>query len=525
MLRRLARPAYFAGVVCLVVAVELSRVGGVTLARPLAATAPELGQASGFSVIGKAGVTNTGNSVLSGKVGADSSITGFPPGSSAGMVLAPAVNGAEADATTADLALTAQAGSATPVSPNLTGQTLVPGVYSTGSALLPGVLTLNGPGVYVFLVASDLTASGSVSLINGASACNVFWHVTSAAHLTGGSFVGTIIAGTSVTFGNGVSLDGRVLALTGNVTLINNHISGPGCAQIPPPPGATVGQQPSYVSVESGCAVNGQGPVTVGLSAGVIVYGLGADITSATDTGLNKIVRNLPVGHYEWHATPPAGHYMQATASGVVDIVACGTSTALATPVASATLTVAQPTVAPAATQTSPSATRAPTQPAITPTGPVPTVAASATPLGTGIPKPQTSVSDGHPEYPGAYLGWLQLPNGKEYPVYAAVLDANGNLLIPGDGYVFWNGYFIGHLVQPRGWTLLPTGGEITWQTDHTTVFQIGGSEAEMTYTGTLDALPKGVFRFVTCWIDYSATRYSQQPVWGGNLVVDLDVR
>jgi hypothetical protein len=94
-----------------------------------------------------------------------------------------------------------------------------------------------------------------------------------------------------------------------------------------------------------------------------------------------------------------------------------------------------------------------------------------------------------------------------------------------GDGYVFWNGYFIGHLVQPRGWTLLPTGGVITWHTDHTTVFQIGGSEAEMTYTGTLDALPEGVFRFVTCWIDYSATRYSQQPVWGGNLIVDLDVR
>ena len=202
-------------------------------ARPLAASAPTLGTAASFSVLGKAGVTNTGNSVLSGSVGADSSITGFPPGSTGGSKLvAPAVNGAEADALTADGALTAQ-GPGTPAGPNLTGATLVPGVYSVGSALLPGTLTLNGAGVYIFLVSSNLTSSGSVSLTNGAAACNVFWHVTSNAAITGGAFVGTIIAGTSITFGNAASLDGRALALTGDVTLINNSISGPSCAAAP----------------------------------------------------------------------------------------------------------------------------------------------------------------------------------------------------------------------------------------------------------------------------------------------------
>jgi hypothetical protein len=64
------------------------------------------------------------------------------------------------------------------------------------------------------------------------------------------------------------------------------------------------------------------------LSAGVIVYGLGPDITSATDTGLNKIVRHLPIGHYDWHADPPAGHYMLDAAAGPVDIVACPGTTA-----------------------------------------------------------------------------------------------------------------------------------------------------------------------------------------------------
>ncbi len=227
--KAVASLAYAAGLLSLVLAVTLSLTGGIALAAPLAATAPGLGAAGSYSALGKAGVTNTGPSVLSGNVGADSSITGFPPGSAAGSFLAPAVNGAEADASTADLALTAQAGSASPAGPNLTGATLVPGVYSVGSALLPGVLTLNGAGVYVFL-ADALTFSGSVSLTNGASACNVFWHVTSGAAITGGSFVGTIIAGTSITFGNGASLDGRALALTGNVTLIDNSIFGPSCA-------------------------------------------------------------------------------------------------------------------------------------------------------------------------------------------------------------------------------------------------------------------------------------------------------
>ena len=324
--RLLASLACFAGAASLVMAAALGGAGGVALAAPLAATAPSLGAAASFSVIGKAGVTNTGPSVLSGNVGADSSVIGFtgsPNGTAAGIILAPAVNQAEADAQSAYLALTAQAGGATPIPADLTGKSYTPGVYSIGSALLSGQLTLNGAGVYVFLVASDLTTSGSISLINGATPCNVFWQVTSSAGLIGGSFVGTIIATTSITFGNGVSLDGRALALNGTVTLINDLISGPSCGVAP---GAGGPPLPSYVDVENDCAVNGLGAVRVGLSAGVIVSGLGADITSATDTGANKIVRFLPVGHYAWHATPPAGHYMQTADSGVVDIVVCPTA-------------------------------------------------------------------------------------------------------------------------------------------------------------------------------------------------------
>ncbi len=266
--KRLGGLMVMVGIVSLVMAIGFSLVGRVALAAPLAATAPGLGAAGSFSALGKAGVTNTGFSNLSMNVGADSSITGFPPGKAGGKILAPAVNGAEADASTADLALTAQAGGATPAGPNLTGVTLIPGVYSVGSALLPGVLTLNGSGVYIFL-ASDLTASGSVSLTNGANACNVFWHVTSGAAITGGSFVGTIIAGTSITMGSGANLNGRALALTGNVTLISNSISGPSCPSAPvatkaptntSAPGATATVKATIAPVATAAPTNTSAP-------------------------------------------------------------------------------------------------------------------------------------------------------------------------------------------------------------------------------------------------------------------------
>ncbi len=323
--RRLGRLAYAAGLMALGLAFAPVWASGVALAAPLAATAPGLGAAANYSALGKAGVTNAGNSVLAGSVGADiiGSITGFPPGiAGGGLVVAPEVNQAEADASTAALALTAQAGSATLAGPNLTGATLVPGVYDVGAALLPGVLTLNGPGVYIFL-ASHLTASGSVSLINGASACNVFWHVVSDANINGGSFVGTIIAGTSVTFGDGASLAGRALALTGNVTLINNTISAPACAA--PPTG------PAHVSVAYACIDDGRVAVTVGLSAGVTVFGLGDDITASQDTSGNQIVRYLPPGHYEWHATAPAGAFILDVDHGVIEAAECTVATVAAT--------------------------------------------------------------------------------------------------------------------------------------------------------------------------------------------------
>ena len=86
---------------------------------------------------------------------------------------------------------------------------------------LTGPLVLDGAGnvnsVFIFQTDSTLiTASGStVTLINGAQECNVFWQVGSSATLgTGSVFGGNILALTSITVNTGVTVHGRASPAT-----------------------------------------------------------------------------------------------------------------------------------------------------------------------------------------------------------------------------------------------------------------------------------------------------------------------
>ncbi len=120
----------------------------------------------------------------------------------------------------------------------LAGLTLEPGVYSTGGVIeLNGNLTLDGNGdpnaVFVFQSLSTLLAGSgsSITFIDGATACNLYWRVPSSATIQAGSqFAGTILAAMTITFGAGATLDGRALAQDGEVTMINNTITRPECA-------------------------------------------------------------------------------------------------------------------------------------------------------------------------------------------------------------------------------------------------------------------------------------------------------
>ncbi len=213
-------------------------------AAPLMATAPSLGTASSFAVLGGSTVTNTGSTTVRADLGVSpgKAITGFPPGTVVGGAIhaADAVAGqAQADTTTAYNQLAGQSCTADMTGQDLGGKTLTAGVYCfSSSAQLTGALTLNAQGsadaVFVFKIGSTLTtASGSsVQLINGGSPCNVYWQIGSSATIgTTTTFSGNILALTSITLNTGASVSGRALARNGAVTMDTNNIGSAGCAK------------------------------------------------------------------------------------------------------------------------------------------------------------------------------------------------------------------------------------------------------------------------------------------------------
>jgi hypothetical protein len=190
-----------------------------------------------FAVLGASTVTNTGSSIVNGNLGvyAGSAVTGFPPGIVNGqtdIANAAAAQG-QSDASAASVYLAGLAKTQTLSGQDLGGLTLTPGVYFySSSAELTGPLTLNFEGMnnqnIVFQIGSTLTtASGSSVIVEDAGTDdNVYFEVGTAATLgTTTSFVGDIIAGTSITLDTGANITcGDALALTGAVTMDSNTI-------------------------------------------------------------------------------------------------------------------------------------------------------------------------------------------------------------------------------------------------------------------------------------------------------------
>lgn len=230
---------------CALGSVSAVAVLGVVTGMPSASAAQPsvgLGKATSFAVLAGTTITNTGATKITGDIGVSpyKAITGFPPGK--------VVNGAQHKADS--LALQAKndlvtgyndAAGRTPVTvapADLGGKTLNAGVYKASSALgLTGTVTLNAAGdagaVFVFQAGSTLITSSSskVRLTGGAQACNVFWQVGSSATLgTTSTFVGSVMALTSVTVKTGATVAGRVLARNGQVSLDTNTITRPTCA-------------------------------------------------------------------------------------------------------------------------------------------------------------------------------------------------------------------------------------------------------------------------------------------------------
>ena len=228
------------GVILVAICVALFAVSSPSPAD--AQTAPTLGDAESFAVLGGSTVTNTGPSIINGDLGVSpgTSVTGFPPG----VVVNGTVYAGTAEAQSAQIGASAAYGDLDQACDfdmtglDLGGLTLVPGVYCfASSAELTGTLTLSATdpdGVFIFKTGSTLTTASesSVSLL-GADACNVYWRVGSSATLgTTTDFAGNIIALTSITLNTGATLDGRALALNGAVTLDSNTVDSSSCQQV-----------------------------------------------------------------------------------------------------------------------------------------------------------------------------------------------------------------------------------------------------------------------------------------------------
>ena len=207
---------------------------------PVLPPAIPLGASSSFGVVAGSGVTNTGPSVLTGDIGSfpTLAITGLASLSLTGVNQA---GGAVSQLAKDDLVTAYDDAASRPatetIAADLGGRTLSPGVYRSASSIgLTGALTLDGQGdpnaVFVFQAGSTVTTASAsqVVLVNGARSCNVFWQVGSSATLgTGSVFRGNILAFTSITVTTGVTIDGRVLARNGAVTLDSDVINRSAC--------------------------------------------------------------------------------------------------------------------------------------------------------------------------------------------------------------------------------------------------------------------------------------------------------
>jgi hypothetical protein len=200
-----------------------------------ATTAVDLGSAANFAVLAGSGITfgGTVNSIpIHGDIGSSptATITGL-----GNIVLFGTNQGGNAVAGLGKTDLSTAYGDAAGRVPDtlygaafdIGGLSLASGVYnSTSSFAITGNLTLDAMGdsnaVWIFQAGSTLiTSSGSnVILTGGAKAENVFWQVGSSATLgTNSQFTGSVLALTSITVNTGTSVDGRLLASNGTVTM------------------------------------------------------------------------------------------------------------------------------------------------------------------------------------------------------------------------------------------------------------------------------------------------------------------
>ena len=198
--------------------------------------APNLGTTSSFALYtGSGAINNSGVTLINGDVGTNvGAFNGFPPGIVNGNIH---VADAAAAQALIDVGVAYGQLSAIPCGSVIgvglgNNQTLAPGVYCTGAAsTLTGNLILDAGGntnaVFIFKIGGALSTASlsSVTLINGASLCNVYWQVDGATSLgITSSFRGTIVSNGAINLLQGATLIGRGLTTAGAINLDGNVV-------------------------------------------------------------------------------------------------------------------------------------------------------------------------------------------------------------------------------------------------------------------------------------------------------------
>ncbi len=214
-------------------------------------TAIDLRSDAGFVILAGSLISNIPASAITGDIGLSpasrSFITGFGLTEVTGTLYAaddispagvPALlTAAKGDLTTAyNDAAGRTSTDIVSLSGNIGGLTLTPGLYKSSGALeiSSGDLTFDAKGnaqaIFIVQIASTLiTTSGrQIILSGGAKAANIFWQVGTSATLgTTSVFKGNILADQSIALNTGATVEGRLLARIGAVTLAGNTVVKP----------------------------------------------------------------------------------------------------------------------------------------------------------------------------------------------------------------------------------------------------------------------------------------------------------
>jgi hypothetical protein len=204
------------------------------------ATTPSLGVAADYGVLGST-YTNTSVTTVNGEVGFATGPAVDPLGTHVNYGSVPPYSVAGADQGTALSDLNSQActftfiAGAVDLSSDVTHGApgiYAPGVYcSIGAMNIGGPISLSGLGTYIFRATGALTTSvGAGILLNGASACDVFWTSSQAATFGANtSFFGTLISDAGITVGANTTWVGRALSFGGTITTDTDTITVPTC--------------------------------------------------------------------------------------------------------------------------------------------------------------------------------------------------------------------------------------------------------------------------------------------------------